>query len=224
MLIFGHSGYPLVIFPTSMGRYFQSKESRLVDSAAWFIEQGIIKVYCPDSFDYDNWYNSALKPSEKVKAHMVYEDMIREDVVQRALEETGFSKVAMAGCCFGAYHATNFTFRNPSLVSFLINMGGVYDIRLFLDSYFDETSYQNSPFDFIPGMQHPDLHELGIVLGVGENDFYKAQSIEMSQILKNKGIDHWLDIREGHHHDWNAWRQMFPSYLSKIPFPETMTI
>lgn len=224
MLIFGHSGYPLILFPTSMGRYFQSKDSKLVDSAAWFIEQGIIKVYCPDSLDFESWYNCSLKPSEKVEVHMLYEKMIKEDVVQRALEENGFSKVAMAGCCFGAYHAANFTFKNPSLVSFLITMGGEFDIKFFLDNYFDETCYLNSPQDFIADLQDPALKELGVVLGVGGNDYCKAQNMKMSQALNNKGIDHWLDVREGDDHNWEAWRKMFPSYLSKIPYPTPITI
>ena len=57
MLIFGHSGYPLVIFPTTMGRYFESKDFKLIESVRWFLEQGKVKIYCPDSIDRHSWYN-----------------------------------------------------------------------------------------------------------------------------------------------------------------------
>ena len=34
MLVFGHAGYPVVLFPTSLGRYYQNKDFGLVGSVA----------------------------------------------------------------------------------------------------------------------------------------------------------------------------------------------
>lgn len=51
MLVYGHAGYPVIIFPTTMGRYHESKDFGLIDTASWFVEQGLIQLYCPDSID-----------------------------------------------------------------------------------------------------------------------------------------------------------------------------
>jgi esterase/lipase superfamily enzyme len=39
MLVFGNGGgRPLILFPTSFGRYYQNRDFGLVDSIAWFID------------------------------------------------------------------------------------------------------------------------------------------------------------------------------------------
>ena len=34
MLVFGHAGYPVILFPTSMGSYQENKDQKLIESAA----------------------------------------------------------------------------------------------------------------------------------------------------------------------------------------------
>jgi len=51
MLVFGHAGVPVIIFPTSMGSYHQNKDFLLIDAVSWFVENGLVKIYCPDSVD-----------------------------------------------------------------------------------------------------------------------------------------------------------------------------
>lgn len=33
MLVFGHSGYPIILFPTSMGSFHENKDMGLIESA-----------------------------------------------------------------------------------------------------------------------------------------------------------------------------------------------
>ena len=54
-LAFGHAGFPVVLFPTSMGTYYENKDFKLVESARWFIENGLINIYCTDSVDRASW-------------------------------------------------------------------------------------------------------------------------------------------------------------------------
>ncbi len=216
MLIFGHAGYPVVLFPTSRGRFYENKDFGLIGAASWFLEQGLIKIYCPDGIDNDSWYNRRLHPRDRVKTHLGYENMIREEVVGRARHETGQAKVAMAGCSFGAFHATLFALKHPWLVGYLFNMGGSYDIRGWMDGYYDELVYFNNPVDFLPNLHHPDLYRMGITLGMGEWDFCRPANERLSGVLHGKGIRHWLDIRAGYSHDWNPWKVMFPDYLASI--------
>src|SRR4051812_5734665 len=142
MLVFGHAGTPVIAFPTSTGRYYQSKECRLIDTIAPWIEEGLLKVYCPDSVDEESWSNYWIPPADRVQAHLAYERAIL-DLIDLAREETGAAKVAVAGCSFGGYHAANLAFRHPDRVGSMISMSGAFDIRQLLHGYYDQDCYFN---------------------------------------------------------------------------------
>jgi esterase/lipase superfamily enzyme len=55
---------------------------------------------------------------------------------------------------------------------------------------------------------------MNIVIGTGEWDNTRHESMRLSGILNSKGIRHWLDDRKWCGHDWNYWRDMLPYYLS----------
>ncbi len=220
MLVFGHSGYPVIAFPTSQARYYELKDFKLIESASQLIEEGKIKIYCPDGIDSQSWYNYSIHPADRVKTHMAYENLILNDVIEFAKHETEYNKVALAGCSLGAYHAANISFKHPDKVGYLICMGGCFDIKQFIEGYYDENCYFNNPPDYMPNLTDAwyldRINHIGIVLGTGEHDMCKDENENLSRILNEKGIAHWLDVRSGAGHDWNWWREMFPEYLSQI--------
>jgi esterase/lipase superfamily enzyme len=222
MLVFGHSGYPVIIFPTSKGRYYESKDFGLIQSSEGLINAGKVKIYCPDGIDWESWYNYNIHPADRVKTHMAYERLIINDIINFALYESNSPKAALAGCSFGAYHALNTAFRNPDKVGYLFSLSGAFNIKQFIMGYYDDDCYYNNPPDFLNGLNDEwylnNIKEMGIILGAGEHDICIDQNRQMSQSLNDKGIDHWLDIRTGFGHDWPWWREMFPHYLSKINF------
>ncbi len=218
MLTFGHAGIPVLLYPTSMGRHYQNKDFLLLDSIATYVDNGLVKVYCPDSVDEASWYNKNIHPFDRVNTHKAYDKYIREEVYPKMLQDTGIGRIITAGCSFGAYHATNFAFRYPELVSHCFNMGGAFDITMQMDGFYNDDTYFHNPMDFIVHATHPDLWRMGIVLGVGEHDFCRASNEKLSAIFHGKGINHWLDITPGGIHDWPAWRKMFPRYLAGINF------
>lgn len=216
MLVFGHAGLPVILFPTSMGRYNENKDFKLIESVRPFIEGGKIKIYCPDGVDSLSWYNKTVHPADRVKNHIWYDKAILEEVLPLAQQETGFTKVATAGCSFGGYHAANFAFRHPWTVSHLFSMSGAFDIKSHLDGFYNDDVYFNNPVDFLPNDINPDLWNLKIVLGTADRDICRPHNVRMSAILTEKGIDHWLDIRQNADHDWPLWREMFPEYIGKM--------
>ncbi len=216
MLVYGHEGYPVIIFPTTMGSYFEATDFGLIKAAKWFLENGKVKIYCPDSIDKHSWYNKKIHPAQRVKNHIWYDQFIQEEVVDAIRTNHGFEKVAVAGASFGGYHALNFAFRHPERVSHLFSMSGSFDIKSFVNGYYDENVYFNNPVDFMPDNQQPELWKMGIVLGVGEWDICLEGNQVMSNILHSKGINHWFDLRRWAKHDWPLWRQMFPHYLSLL--------
>ncbi|HXB91301.1 MAG TPA: alpha/beta hydrolase-fold protein [Puia sp.] len=217
MLVFGHSGYPVILFPTSKGSYFQNKDQGLIESVRWHIENGKVKIYCPDSIDALSWYDKSIPPAQRAFHHTLYDRLLSEEVLPRARHETGHDRVATAGCSFGGYHAANFAFRHPHMAGYCFSMSGTFDIRSFTDGYYDDNVYFNNPVDYIPGATDPALWKLGIVLGTAEHDICREANEEMSRLLTARNIPHWLDVRPGRDHDWPVWKEMFPQYLSQLP-------
>lgn len=216
MLVFGSGGVPLILFPTSQGRYYQNKDQGLIETARSFLGNQRVKIYCPDSVDTESWYNKSASPADRVLRHTLYERLILQEIVPRMIHETGHSRIAVAGCSFGGYHSANLAFRHPALVGWCFSMSGVFDIRSFTDGYYDDNVYFNNPVDFIPGANDPALWHMGIVLGTAEHDICRGQNEWMSRLLAAKSVPHWLDIRSGRDHDWPVWKEMFPHYLSLI--------
>jgi esterase/lipase superfamily enzyme len=215
-LVFGHSGYPVVLFPTSMGSYHENKDQKLIESARWYLEQGLIQIYCPSSVDKDSFYNKNIHPFHKIENHSWYDKMICHEIVERVKNNTSRGKVAMAGCSFGGYHAVNFAFRHPGYVSHVFSMSGAFSIKSFMDGFWNDTVFFNSPEDFLPGMNDQELWNMDIVLGTSNWDICLDANLNLSRILAHKDVNHWLDIRGDKSHDWPVWREMFPHYLSRI--------
>jgi esterase/lipase superfamily enzyme len=220
MLMFGHAGYPVILFPTSLGRYYQNKDFGLIQSVAPLIDAGRVKIYCPDGIDAESWYNKGIHPADRVRTHLAYENVILHDVVPRAQRDTHRHHVAVAGASFGGYHAANFAFRHPHLVGAMISLSGAFDIKQFLDGYYDDNCYFNNPPDYLPNLgderQLAQVRQMSIVLGTGEWDSCRNENHRLSAILHTKGIGHRLDDRKWCGHDWNWWREMFPTYLEQL--------
>ena len=217
MLVYGHAGYPVIVFPTTKGRYYESKDFKLIESARWFLEQGLVKIYCPDSVDALSWYNKGIHPADRVKNHIWYDKFILEEILNPISYHHGFHRVCVAGASFGGFHALNFAFRHPERVSHLFSMSGAFEVKSFMDGYYDENVYFNNPVDYMPNNNHPDLWNMNIVLGVGEWDICLEANQRMADILNRKNIPYWFDCRRWAKHDWPIWRDMFPHYLSTLP-------
>jgi esterase/lipase superfamily enzyme len=220
LLTFGHAGIPLIIFPTSMGRYYENKDFKLVESIAWFVDNGLIKVYCPDGFDKMSWYNKGIHPAHRVLNHMAYERMILNEVMGKAAYDTGHQRMIACGASFGGYHALNLAFRNPQRFSYVISLSGAFDIKQFVDGHYDDNVYFNNPPDFMQGLtqgwQYDAIKQMGIILGTGEEDPCKEDNFRMGGILYKNGISYWLECLPGFVHDWPWWREMLPRYLGQI--------
>jgi esterase/lipase superfamily enzyme len=220
MLVFGHAGHPVVLFPTSQARFYEYKDFGLIEAARHHVEAGRVKLYCPDSIDGASWYNRGIHPADRVKTHMAYENAIVHQLFAHARADTGRPRVAVAGCSFGGYHAVNLALRHPDQVGHLFSMSGAFDVRQFLDGYYDDNVYFNNPVDYLPGLDDPwflhHLGHMGIVLGAGEWDICLAANQDFSRQLDARGIRHWFDLWRWAKHDWPLWRDMFPRYLAQL--------
>ncbi len=215
-LVFGDRGYPVVIFPTTWGRYFEAKDRGLVGSAHWFVNEGLAQIYCVDAFTNYSWYGKHLHPGERAMNHVRYDRFLSEEFIPQLQQRSPSGKVAVAGASFGGYQAANFAFKHPDQTSHLFSMSGAFDISTFLQGYYDDNVYFNNPVDYLPGLHHGDLWRMKIILGTSEWDICLDDNVRLSRILNDKQVPHWLDVRGWKLHDWPLWQEMFPHYLSLI--------
>lgn len=220
MLVFGHYGYPIVLFPTFNARYWEAKDFGLIDSASDLIESGQVKIYCPDGMERVSWGNNSASPADKVLNQITYEKAILNDVIAYVKHETELERIGIAGCNFGAYQALNLAFKHPDMVEKLICIGGYFDIKPYIDNYYDDNCYFNNPPDYLPNLTDSyyldRMKTMKIILGTGETDQYFAQNKYISEILHSKNVNHWLDVHPNKGHNWEFWKEVFPKYLAQM--------
>ena len=83
LLHFGHAGRPLLVFPTSNGRFYQWEDFGLVGGLADLIESGQIQLVCVDSVDGESWYARDRPPGDRVRRHLQYEAYILNEILPR---------------------------------------------------------------------------------------------------------------------------------------------
>jgi len=219
LLEFGHGGQPVLVFPTSMGRFWDYEERGMIASVGHQYESGRLRAYCVDSVDAESWYNKGVHPAERAARHLQYERYLLEEAVPFILGRGDAARIAATGCSFGGYHTINFTLKHPELVNHAVSMGGAFDIHQFLSGHYDDNCYFNCPPDFLPGLSDDqDLehlrHHTRLVLATGESDICLAENRRLSGILASKEIPHWLDVwAGGAGHDWRWWRQMAQKFF-----------
>lgn len=219
LLLFGHDGTPILVFPSSMGRFFEYEDRGMVQALNWELDNGRVMLFCVDSVDKESWYNKWLHPADRVRRHVQYEEYLLNEVLPLMRSRAGVGRVAVTGCSFGGFHCTNFALRHPDCVSHCVSMSGAYDIHQFLDGYYDETCYFNCPVDFLPNMGdnwylNQYRNDIRWVFGAGEHDICLGENRRISEIFHSKGIPHWFDFWGlGAVHDWPLWQLMAKKYF-----------
>jgi len=209
LLRFGHAGYPVVAFPTSLGRFFQYEDAGLVGRLEEKIERGELQLVCVDSVDAESWYNDFAPPIARGRRHEQYDGYVRGEVVPYAQQCGNRHDVGVFGCSFGAYHAANFAGRHPEVVSKAVCFSGVYDVGRFTDGYWDDTDYFNSPVAYIANMDASWLARLRVidwVIATGEYDALVNDNRNFAAVLTRQGIPNHTEIWPGvNGHDWEFW-------------------
>jgi esterase/lipase superfamily enzyme len=218
LLVFGHAGPPVIVFPSSMGAFFEYEDRGMVATLGNKLEHGHLQLVCVSSVDSESWYNRHVHPRQRVVRHLQYESYLLSDVVPFVRHVNHHAGVGVTGCSFGAYHAMVLALRHPHVFTSCITMGGAFDITQFLDGYYDRDCYLLNPPHFLPSLH--DGHYLDQfrrnkwVLVTGEHDICRAANESFSGLLHAKGIPHSLHVWGfGSKHDWPDWRPMAAAYL-----------
>lgn len=218
LLVFGHSGLPVLAFPTSCGRFYELEDRGLIGGLAGRIDAGQLQFYCVDSLDAESWYNRNVPPRWRIARHMQYEEYLLNEVLPLIRGRNHDSHLVALGCSFGGYHAANIALRHPDIFTGLLSMSGAFDVSNFLGGYYDQDCYFNIPVHYMPNMSDPwylDRYRRNrIVLATGWDDHCLWQNQNMARILGEKGIPHQLSIWDSWNaHDWPTWQRMMQEYL-----------
>lgn len=225
LLVFGHAGTPVLVFPTRQGRFFDYENWGLVAALQDRIDAGRLQLYCVDSLDSETLYCACKAPRARIERHTQYERYILDEVLPltRALNPSA-DRPAVHGCSIGAYHAVNIAFRHPERFGRVIGLSGRYDLTQAMgafpdlfDGYYDQDIYFQTPSHFIPNLSDPclldQLRRLEITLAVGEADSFCENTRQLSGWLRQKDVPHHLHVWSGEAHRPRYWREMVRWYV-----------
>jgi esterase/lipase superfamily enzyme len=218
MLVFGHAGARLLVFPTSKGKFYEWEDRGMIATLGEHLEKGWLQMFCVDSVDAESWYAGHKSPGDRAWRHVQYDRYLTDEVLPLMAEVNPVPYLIVTGASFGAYHAMNFALRHPEICNRVIAMSGVYDIERWLGGHRDDNVYHHCPCLYLPN-EHDQarldwLRRLDIILAVGSDDPNIGNNRWLSDQLWQKGIWHALRVWDGWAHDWPWWQKMIHLYIS----------
>jgi esterase/lipase superfamily enzyme len=215
--MFGHAGARVLCFPASRHPFSDWEDRGLVAALASRVEQGHFQLFCLDQVDSESWYGWHLHPAARARRYVQYEQYLFYEVLPFTLQHNDDPFLIVTGPSFGAYHAVNFALKHPEHVGRVLGLSGIYDVKRFIDGYYDDVIYFNNPVDYLANEHDPGrlnaLRRLDVILAVGRDDPLLGCNRRLSDLLWARGIWHALRVWDGFAHDWPVWAQMLPLYL-----------
>lgn len=228
VVVHGHWGRPLLVFPSEQGSAHDAASNGLVGSVQGLLDDGRLKMYCVDSWDGGSWSARHLPLEERARAHERYESWLLDVVVPfiRA-DQQGDADIMTAGCSLGAYHAINTALRHADVFPLAMGFSGNYDPSTW-HAWGERgmATYFQNPVDYVPnlGGDHLDWlrSRLSLLLVCGQGQWEDTTgSLESTKrlagALADKGLRHELDLW-GHDvpHDWPSWRRQWAHHIQRF--------
>jgi esterase/lipase superfamily enzyme len=223
LLVFGHTGTPVLFFPTRTARFYDYENWKIIDALKDRIHNGCLQVFCVDSIDIESFYGD-IHPADKIKRHLQYEGYIINEVLPFIRSKNTNQSLIAAGCSLGGYHAVNLAFKYPAHFTKVVGMSARYDLTIsssqfpdLLNGYFDENIYFNMPSMFVPNLDDESmlaaLRKLKVVLAIGKEDPFFENNEQFERTLRNKQMDPDFFVWNEEAHRPRHWRQMVQLYI-----------
>jgi esterase/lipase superfamily enzyme len=225
--VYGHTGKPVLVFPTSKGRFFQYEDFGMIAAIEGYIESGKIQVWTCDGIDGETFLAEGGNAYDRIRQHERYFNYITQELIpaiqgRSRNDNNGYGhQMMVTGCSLGAFHSANMFFRFPWFFDSLIALSGVYSATHFFGSYTDETVYFNSPLQYLEQLEDEaylnKFRQSEIYICCGRGNFegqMLADTQRMKEILASKNVGAWIDIwGEDVNHDWDWWRKQMQYFL-----------
>src|SRR2546429_9641513 len=116
LLVFGHAGARVLVFPTFMGPFFQWEDTGMIAALGEQLDQGKLQLFCVDSVDAESWYAKGKPPAERAWRQVQNDQYLLKEVPPFTRLHNSNPFLTTIGTSFGAYHAANFPFLQPHFV------------------------------------------------------------------------------------------------------------
>ena len=219
LLRFGHAGAPVLVFPSSMGRFYEWEDFQMVEAIADKLDAGHNQLVCLDSVDAESFYNKQISPFDRIRRHQQYEAYVMTEALPYATHAGGGQAPLVAGASFGGYHAANHFFKHPGRFAGLLSLSGAYDVKPMLDGLENDDVYYSCPSDFVPHIGDPvaldAFRRSRIVLTSGEYDPCRGPNDHLAHVLMAKNVPVSYDYAPGQFaHDWPWWRAQLARHIA----------
>lgn len=223
---YGHSGIPVVVFPSSGGSHTEFADFKMIESVEEYIYRGVVQFFTLSSYDKESWLHQGKSAHQKALAHQAYERYIIDEAIPFIKHVSNWhGSLMVTGCSMGAFHAVNFFLKHPDVFQKVIALSGIYDARFFTGNHGnDPLVHENSPVDslwlqedswFIDQFRNAQVivcTGLGAYEEQGLPSFYK-----LKEAFEAKALPAWFDTwGEEVNHDWEWWRKQLPYYLGHV--------
>jgi len=222
---YGHSGKPVLVFPSQDGTCNQYEEFGMVNVLSDYIEQGRLQLFCVGSVDAESWSDIYGDPRYRIEMQEKYFNYITNEFVPRIQDISWRNDIIVTGCSMGGAHAGIAFFRRPDLFDTLISLSGMFDAAMFFGDYKDDLVYNNSVVDFLRNMpwDHPYLdiyRQKNIIVCIGQGAWegeLLPSNRELADILYEKEVPAWNDFW-GYDvaHDWDWWRFQIRYFMEHL--------
>lgn len=224
LLIFGHGGRAVVLFPTRMARFYDYENWGIIESLRFKIDSGRLQLFCVDSVDRESFYNDGVFPSVRIDRHLQYEQYLIDEVIPLIRQKNNNISIETAGFSMGAYHAVNLAMKYPHIFTKTVGISGRYDLtnsigvyKDLLNGYHNEKIYFNMPIQYLANLEDAtllrQLRQMEVILAVGEADPFLFANRQLSSLLCEKGIRNEFHTWESDAHRPYFWRKMAPIYI-----------
>ena len=226
MLVFGHSGARVLVFPTSCGRFYDWENREMIKTLEDQIEKGWIQVFCLDGVDAESWWNMEAQPKDRALRHLDYHKYVIEEALPFTKKMNSNDFVIALGASMGAYHAMNLALRFPESFNRCLAMSGPYDFKQmsapypvfsWAHDYYDDNVRQCDPVPLIKSSTRDHLEKIKqveLIFPIGNADPLYDSNRLLSEALTEKQIPHSFRTWDGFCHDWPYWQQMILLYLA----------
>jgi esterase/lipase superfamily enzyme len=228
--VYGYKGKPVLVFPTSNGRFYQYEDSGMINAISGFINDGKIQIWTVDGIDGETFYSNKQDNHSRIKRHDAYFNYINDELIpgilwkSRENNQGDNQKIVVTGCSMGAYHAANFYFRNPWNIDTVVALSGVYSTDYFFGNHKPVDIYLNSPIDYLKNNNDSSyidrFRNSNLIFCCGQGayeDLMLNDTFKLKSVFEEKRIPAWFDFwGEQSVHDWPWWHKQIEYFFGKI--------
>lgn len=225
LLVFGHAGARVIVFPTSCGRFFDWENRGMLKALSHHIEQGWIQIFCVDSVDWESWWNFEAHPTDKALRHLAYQKYIVEEVLPFTHRHNANKYVIALGASMGAYHAISVAVNYPETFNRAVGMSGPYDFHQmsgpysvfnWIHEYYDDNVNMCNPAPRVRSASDEHiarLKKVDLIFAIGQDDPLLGSNQQFDDALNSRGVPHAYRVWDGFAHDWPIWHEMVLHYI-----------